>query len=45
MSLENVADPGAGLGERAGVTKWPDTQNEEARGEGPKPLPMVRWVK
>ncbi len=26
----------------AGVMKLSDTQNQEARGEGPKPLPKVR---
>ncbi len=28
----------------SGVTKWPDTQNQEARDEGLKPLPRVRQV-
>ena len=28
----------------SGVMKWEDTQNQEARGEGPKPVPKVRQV-
>ncbi len=30
--------------EDSGVMKWPDTHSQEARGEGPKPLPKVRQV-
>ncbi len=29
---------------RAGILKWPAAQNQEAQGEGPKPLPKVRQV-
>ncbi len=29
---------------RSAAMKWPDTKYQEARGEGPKPLPKVRQV-
>ncbi len=32
------------LDQNPGVTKWPDTQNQEAQDEGPKPLPKVSQV-
>ncbi len=43
-NVPGVGSPLGGGEVLSGVMKWSDTQNQEAWGEGPRPLPKVRQV-